>query len=72
MNIPNLHPPRWMPESEALRLEPGSLGQVIARKPKPARTVERGSELCGNCKAGRHHQCFSLRCGCDRCNPEIK
>jgi len=74
MNIPNLHPPRWMPESEALRLEPESLASAIAGKPKrkPDRYSIRNDQPCAACKSGRHSACVSLRCACPVCNPEVK
>ena len=71
--IPNLHPPRWMPESEALRLEPGSLAEAVAHKPKPKtdRYSVRNSKPCASCATGKH-KCVSLRCPCTRCNPVVQ
>ena len=43
--IPNLHPPRWMPESEALRIESGSLGWLSPVIPN--RTDRRAGSVRG-------------------------
>lgn len=52
----------------------GSIADAMAGKAqesKLARYAQRNERPCASCAKGKH-QCNSIHCPCERCNPEVK
>lgn len=52
----------------------GSIADAMAARAgesKLARYAKRNERPCASCAKGKH-QCNSIHCPCERCNPEIK